>query len=54
LPISTSVADDNAGITAGASINQLILSNIPAENKIAVLIYAYGFKQAEAQAMVSA
>jgi len=54
LPVSTSVADDNAGITAGASINQLILSDIPAENKIAVLIYAYGFKQAEAEAMVSA
>ena len=53
IPISTNVADDNAGIAAGASINQLILSNIPAENKIAVLIYAYGFKQAEAEAMVS-
>jgi len=54
IPISTNVADDNAGITAGASINQLILSDIPAENKIAVLVYAYGFKQAEAEAMVSA
>ena len=53
IPISTNVADDNAGIAAGASINQLILSNIPAENKIAVLIYAYGFKQAEAEAMVA-
>ncbi|WP_179415543.1 hypothetical protein HDF19_21830 [Mucilaginibacter sp. E4BP6] len=54
IPVSTNVADDNAGITAGASINQLILSDIPAENKIAVLVYAYGFKQAEAEAMVSA
>jgi hypothetical protein len=54
IPISTNVADDNAGITAGASINQLILSDIPTENKIAVLVYAYGFKQAEAEAMVSA
>jgi hypothetical protein len=53
IPVSTNVADDNAGITAGASINQLILSNIPAENKIAVLVYAYGFKQAEAEAMVA-
>jgi len=53
IPISTNVADDNAGIAAGASINQLILSDIPAENKIAVLVYAYGFKQAEAEAMVS-
>jgi hypothetical protein len=53
IPVSTNVADDNAGITAGASINQLILSDIPTENKIAVLVYAYGFKQAEAEAMVS-
>lgn len=53
LPISTNVADDNTGITAGASINQLILSDIPTENKIAVLVYAYGFKQAEAEAMVT-
>jgi hypothetical protein len=53
IPVSTNVADDNAGITAGASINQLILSDIPAENKIAVLVYAYGFKQTEAEAMVT-
>jgi hypothetical protein len=53
IPVSTNVADDNAGITAGESINQLILSNIPAQNKIAVLIYAYGFKQAEAEAMIA-
>jgi hypothetical protein len=30
----------------------LLLSAIPAENKIAALMYAYGFKQAEAEAMV--
>lgn len=53
IPIPANVADDNAGITAGTSINQLLLSNIPAENKIAVLVYAYGFKQAEAQAMAA-
>jgi hypothetical protein len=29
-----------------------LIANIPAENKIAVLVYAYGFKQAEAQAMI--
>jgi hypothetical protein len=45
------VADDIAGIKAGSSINQLLLSNIPAANKIAILVYAYGFKQAEAEAM---
>jgi hypothetical protein len=29
----------------------LLLAPIPAENKVATLIYAYGFKQAEAKAM---
>jgi len=52
IPVPANVADDNAGITAGASINQLLTSTIPTENKIAVLVYAYGFKQAEAEAMV--
>ncbi|HEY4197749.1 MAG TPA: hypothetical protein VGM63_19550, partial [Mucilaginibacter sp.] len=52
LPVSTTVADDSAGITAGTSINQLLLSTIPTENKIATLVYAYGFKQEEAEAMV--
>jgi len=51
IPVPANVADDNAGITAGKSINELLIANIPAENKIAVLIYAYGFKQAEAEAM---
>ena len=52
VPVPTSVADDNAGITAGTSINQLLLSAIPAQNKIATLVYAYGFKQEEAERMV--
>ena len=52
LPVPTSVADDNAGITAGKNINDLLLSAIPAQNKIATLVYAYGFKQEEAEAMV--
>ena len=52
LPVPATVADDNAGIAAGNSINQLLQSAIPAQNKIATLIYAYGFKQDEAEAMV--
>jgi len=52
LPVPATIADDSAGITAGASINQLLLAAIPAENKIATLVYAYGFKQEEAEAMV--
>lgn len=52
LPVPTTVADDNVCITAGASLNQLLLSNIPTANKIAVLTYGYGFKPSEAEAMV--
>jgi hypothetical protein len=51
IPIPATVADDAIGIKAGAAINQLLQSPIPAETKIATLIYAYGFKQAEAEAM---
>ncbi|HVW15723.1 MAG TPA: hypothetical protein VHB54_17955 [Mucilaginibacter sp.] len=51
IPVPTEVADDITGIKAGASINQLLLSNIPAANKIAILVHAYGFKQTEAEAM---
>jgi hypothetical protein len=52
IPVPANVADDNAGITAGKSINLLLTAAIPAKNKIATLMYAYGFKQAEAEAMV--
>ena len=51
IPVPTEVADDITGIKAGASINQLLASAIPVQNKIATLVYAYGFKQAEAEAM---
>jgi hypothetical protein len=53
LQVPANVADDIAGIKAGANINQLLLTDLPAKNKIATLVYAYGFKQAEAEAMVS-
>lgn len=53
LPVPGNVADDSAGMTAGTSINQILLSTIPTPNKIAILIHAYGFKQAEAEAMVN-
>jgi hypothetical protein len=51
IPVPANVADDITGIKAGVSINQLLLADLPAENKIATLVYAYGFKMAEAQAM---
>ena len=53
LPVPGNVADDSAGMTAGTSINQILLSAIPIPNKIAILIHAYGFKQAEAEAMAN-
>jgi len=52
-PVPTVISDDITGIKAGASINQLLLSAIPAQNKIATLVYAYGFKQEEAEGMVN-
>ncbi|MDR3693368.1 hypothetical protein [Mucilaginibacter sp.] len=51
LPVPANVSDDITGIKAGGSINQLLLADIPAQNKIATLVYVYGFKQAEAEAM---
>jgi len=51
VPIPNEVADDNAGIIAGNNINQLLLSHLPTQNKIAILTYAYGFKSKEAEAM---
>ncbi|TFF32170.1 hypothetical protein [Mucilaginibacter psychrotolerans] len=51
VPVPANVSDDNIGLKAGAAVNQLLQSTIPTENKIAALIYAYGFKPAEAEAM---
>ncbi|MBS1532889.1 MAG: hypothetical protein JSU01_21475 [Bacteroidetes bacterium] len=53
-PVPTEIADDITGIKAGANINQLLLSDIPAANKIAILVHAYGFRQTEAEAMAGA
>jgi len=51
VPVPANVADDVTGIKAGASINQLLLADLSAETKIATLVYAYGFKRSEAEAM---
>lgn len=51
VPVPANVAENNIGITAGSNINQLLLADIPTDNKISILVYAYGFKQAEAKAM---
>lgn len=52
LPVSGEIADNNAGIIAGSALNELLLGNLPAQNKIAALVYGYGFKQNEAEAIV--
>jgi len=51
IPVPANIADDIAGIKAGAYINQLLTTDLPLENKVATLVYAYGFKMAEAEAM---
>lgn len=51
IPVTAIAADDNPGIKAGSAINELLQSTLSRESKIAALVYAYGFKQAEAEAM---
>jgi hypothetical protein len=50
-PVPAIAADDTPGIKAGNAINALLAAAIPLKNKIATLVYAYGFKQDEAEAM---
>jgi hypothetical protein len=51
LPIADDVAGTDVGKQAGVAINNLLISNVPKQNKIAVLMHVYGFKQEEAEAM---
>ncbi|GAB3937017.1 hypothetical protein [Mucilaginibacter myungsuensis] len=51
IPVPADLAGDSVGIAAGSSINQLLLSDLPPSSKTAILIHAYGFKPAEAEAM---
>jgi hypothetical protein len=53
IPVPGEVADDSPGLKAGKPLNELLISNIPPQNKIAILTYAYGFKPEEAEQMVS-
>lgn len=52
LEVPGEVADDIIGKTSGQSINDLLISTLPKANKVAVLMYVYGFKNEEAEAMV--
>lgn len=50
-PIPDNVADLNAGSKVGAAVTQLLLTDMPAENKIWLLVYLYGFNESEAKQM---
>lgn len=52
LEVPGNVADDVVGKMAGSNINQLIVMPIPKAYKVAILVNAYQFKLAEAEAMV--
>jgi len=51
-PIPESIAEDAIGKVAGQNINELLITPIPAANKVAALMYAYGFSEADAIAIV--
>lgn len=51
VSVPTSVAEETIGVKAGSNLNQLLQLAIPVKNKIAALVHAYGFTEAEAEAM---
>jgi hypothetical protein len=51
LEVPAEIAEDILGARAGVSINQLLLSALPKENKVAALVSVYGIEKSEAEAM---
>lgn len=51
VSVPASVAEETIGVKAGSNLNQLLQLTIPVKNKIATLVHAYGFTEAEAEAM---
>jgi hypothetical protein len=51
LEVPAEIAEDILGARAGVSINQLLLSALPKENKVAALVSVYGIEKDEAEAM---
>jgi len=49
--IPAEIAEDVMGTKAGVSVNQLLLSSFPRDNKIAALTFVYGFDPEQAEAM---
>jgi hypothetical protein len=54
IPIPDNVSDLNAGSKVGAAVTQLLLTDMPVENKIWLMVYLYGFNEGEARQMVPA
>lgn len=52
--IPDTVADLSAGSKIGTAINQLLLSDMPFENKVWHLVYLYGFNEPQARQIVPA
>lgn len=51
-PVPESIAEDVIGKVAGQNINELVLSNLPKDNKVSILVNAYGFSEDDAKNMV--
>lgn len=54
VQIPDTVANLDAGSKMGTAVNQLLLSDMPFENKIWQLVYMYGFNEPQARQMVPA
>lgn len=52
LEIPDTVADLTAASKIGTSVNQLLLTDMPFENKVWTLVYLYGFNETQAKAIV--
>jgi len=53
-PIPDTVTDLNGGAKIGQSITQLLLTDMPVENKVWILVYTFGFSEKQAKDMVPA
>ncbi|MDR3551227.1 MAG: hypothetical protein P4L31_07480 [Candidatus Babeliales bacterium] len=52
LTIPDEVADLGAGSKIGTAVNQLLLCDMPFENKVWIMVNLYGFNKTQAEAMV--
>lgn len=52
IPVPDTVSDLSAGGKIGTAVNQLLLTDMPAENKIAIMKYLYGFNEGQSEQIV--